>query len=239
MKLVNPLQYPLAVLVGGITLVIGVRLVQLPNLVVIPASVAITTGLAVPLSKRATSQIQIDNPELLREVKSIQQQSRTLCDTAETLRIEARRMLTSATQLELVSAVEYTCDRVLELPAKIDLLAGKLNGSDSLLSTEELARRIKEVERKAEKTSGVARQQLTQLAQSLRNNLDLARQGQDARQAQVVSLETMVSESAGILQQFQNRLRTSDLNNSVELNELKVLSEELKNMQDNVDLLIT
>lgn len=239
MKLINPLHYPLAVLIGGITLVAGVRLVQLPNLVIIPASAAIATGLAIPLNKRESQQPQIDNPELLREIKSIQQQSKLLSRKAEILRTEARQMLTSATQLELVSAVEYACDRVLELPAKIDLLVGKLNGSDSLLAAEELETQIKEVQIKARESSGVAQKQLSQLAQSLENNLQLARQGEDARQAQVVSLATMVSESAGILQQFQNRLRTSDLNNSVELNELKVLSEELKNMQDNVDLLIT
>ncbi|MGB5636179.1 MAG: hypothetical protein WBM86_25835, partial [Waterburya sp.] len=63
--------------------------------------------------------------------------------------------------------------------------------------------------------------------------------GQDARQAQVVSLTTLVTESAGVLQQFQNRLRTSNLDNSAEIDELKALSEELRTMQDNVDLLIT
>ena len=63
MKLVNPLHYPLAVLIGGIALVAGVRLVQLPVLVMVPTSMAIATGLAVPLAKRNTSQIQIDNQQ--------------------------------------------------------------------------------------------------------------------------------------------------------------------------------
>ncbi|MEO0834799.1 MAG: hypothetical protein AAFY16_02175 [Cyanobacteria bacterium J06642_3] len=238
MKLVNPLHYPLAVLIGGITLVTGVRLVQLPNLVIIPGSIAIAAGLAIPLSKRSTQPPQIDNLELLQEITTVKQQARSLSSKAESLRTEAKQMLTSSTQLELLAAIEYACDRVLELPAKIDTLAGRLRGSDSLLSAPELENQLAQVQLKASQSSGVAQQQLSQLSRSLANNLQLARQGQDARQAQVVSLATMVSESAGILQQFQNRLRTSDLNNSAELNELKALSEELRNMQDNVDLLI-
>ena len=85
----------------------------------------------------------------------------------------------------------------------------------------------------------MAKEHLEQLVTSLENNLRLAQKGQDARQAQVISLNTLVIESAGILQQLQNRLRTSDLNSSQEINQLKELSEELKNMQENVDLLIT
>ncbi|MEO1673463.1 MAG: hypothetical protein AAFR77_22240, partial [Cyanobacteria bacterium J06631_2] len=137
------------------------------------------------------------------------------------------------------AAVEYACDRVLELPSKVDHLARKLQGADSLLSSAELTRQIAEVKTKARESSGVAQSQLNQLATSLENNLRLAQQGQDARQAQVVSLATLVTESAGVLQQFQNRLRTSNLDNSQEINDLKAISDELKNMQDNVDLLVT
>ncbi|MEL7009117.1 MAG: hypothetical protein AAFY50_21380 [Cyanobacteria bacterium J06648_1] len=239
MKLANPLHYPLAVLGGGIALITGVRLIQLPSYVALPGAAAIATALAIPLKQQTSQQINLDNPALAREIKSVKQQAQLLTTKAQELRQEAQQMLTASAQLELFAAVEYACDRVLELPSKVDRLARKLQGADSLLSSAELTRQIAEVKTKAQASSGVAQSQLNQLATSLENNLRLAQQGQDARQAQVVSLATLVTESAGVLQQFQNRLRTSNLDNSQEIDDLKAISDELKDMQDNVDLLIT
>ena len=238
MKLVNPLFYPLAVLTGGITLIIGVRLIQVPSLIMLPTAAAIATGVAIPLSQKEVNKINLNNPALAREIQSVQQQAKLLTSKAEDLRHEAKQMLTSSTQLELLTAVEYACDRTQELPGKINQLAQRLQGADSLLSPPELAKQLAEVKAKQRNSSGVAKQQLQQLATSLENNLRLAKQGQDARQAQVLSLNTLVIESAGVLQQLQNRLRTSNLNNSEEINELKVLSEELKSRQESVDMLI-
>ena len=240
MKLVNPLYYPLAILVGGITLIIGVRATQLPSLIVLPTAVAVATGIAVPLSKKEANDIafKINNPKLAREIQSIQQQAKLLRDKAEDLRHEAKQMLTSSAQLELLTAVEYACNHTQELPGKIERLIQKLFGSDSLFSPPELAKQLTEAKARQENCSGVAKQQFQKLVTSLENNLRLAQSGQDARQAQVVSLATLVIESAGILQQLQNRLRTSNLNNSAEINELKGLSEELKTVQASVNLLI-
>ena len=44
MKLVNPLLYPLAVLAGGITLLVGVRIARLPSLVMLPTAALITVA---------------------------------------------------------------------------------------------------------------------------------------------------------------------------------------------------
>ncbi|MGB5631550.1 MAG: hypothetical protein WBM86_02065, partial [Waterburya sp.] len=177
MKLVNPLHYPLAILAGGITLIVGVRLMQLPSYVTLPSAAAIATGLAIPLNQKETQRIKLDNPALAREIKSVKQQSKLLTKKAQELRHEAKQMLTSATQLELLTTVEYACDRVLELPNKIDRLAQKLQGSDSLLSPEKLGEQLTEVKAKARQSSGIARQQLNELTNSLENNLKLARQG--------------------------------------------------------------
>ncbi|MEL6929713.1 MAG: hypothetical protein AAFO95_13875 [Cyanobacteria bacterium J06600_6] len=239
MKLANPLHFPLAVLAGGIILVAGTRLIQLPGYIALPGAAAIATGLAIPLKHKASQKINIDNPALAREIKSVKQQSQLLVTKATELRAEAQQMLTSANQLELLAAIEYAGDRILELPSKVNHLVQKLQGADSLLSPEELSAQLTEARQKAQQSSGVAKQQLEQLARSLENNLQLAQQGQDARQAQVVSLATLVTESAGVLQQFQNRLRTSNLNDSAEIMELKTITDELKGMQDNVDLLIS
>ena len=238
MKLVNPLYYPLAVLAGGISLVIGVRFIQLPSIIAIPISGAIATAISFPLSKQEANTIKLNNPALVREIQAVQQQAQLLVNKAESLRNEAKQILTASVQLELLTAVEYACDRTQELPDKIKRLAQKLQGSDSLLSPVELQKQLSEVEAKQRNSKGIAKEQLQQLANSLKNNLRLAQQGQDARQAQVVSLNTLVIESAGVLQQLQNQLRTSNLNNIVAINELKELSEELKNMQESVDLFL-
>lgn len=238
MKLVNPLYYPLAVLAGGITLIAGVRVIQLPNIISVPVAIAIATGIAIPLSQKEANKIDIDNPALAREIQSVRQQAKLLVDKAKSLRHEAQQILTSSTQLELFSAVEYACDRISELPGKIDRLSQRLQGADSLLSPAELQQQLAEVRVKQKHSSGVAKEQLRQLSSSLENNLRLARQGQDARQAQVISLNSLVIESAGVLQQLQNRLRTSNLNSLEEIQQLKELSEELKSMQESVNLLV-
>jgi hypothetical protein len=43
MKLANPLNYPLAVLAGGIVLVVGVRLANLSSVVMLPFAAVIAT----------------------------------------------------------------------------------------------------------------------------------------------------------------------------------------------------
>ncbi|MGK7917541.1 MAG: hypothetical protein AB4038_18685 [Prochloraceae cyanobacterium] len=239
MKLANPLHYPLAVLAGGIVLVVGVRFLQLYSWIMLPVAGAIATGGATALKAKESQQLNLGNPTLERELRSVKQQAQLLVEKAETLRSESEKMLTSSAQIELLTAVQYACNRALELPGKIDRLANRLHGSDSLLSVNDLQQQLAEVNAKLGKSSGLARQQLQQLAGSLENNIRLAREGQDARQAQIISLSTMVINSAGALQQLQNRLRTSDLNDSTEIQELLLLSKELKSMQENVDLLIS
>jgi hypothetical protein len=44
MKLANPLEYPLAVLAGGILLVAGIRFGKLPVLVAVPMAIAVSVG---------------------------------------------------------------------------------------------------------------------------------------------------------------------------------------------------
>jgi hypothetical protein len=239
MKLVNPLHYPLAVFLGGIVLVLGVRLGQLPNFIILPTAAAIATGGAIFLNSKRTVSLNIDNPALVQEIQSVQQQAKLLAQKAEALRTEAKQLLADSSQLELLVAIEYACDRTGELPAKIDRLVQRLQGSDSLLSVTELQQQLTEVKTKKSKSSGVARQQLERLAIGLENNLKLARQGQDARQAQVISLATLAIESAGILQQLQNRLRTANLEDNEEIQELKSQIEELKSRQESVDILVT
>jgi hypothetical protein len=238
MKLANPLYYPLAVLAGSITLFTGVRLANLPSVVMVPLAALVATGGAMVQKSREPESFNLDNPELERELLSIRTSAKLLADRANLLREEAAKLLSSSLELELLGIVQYACDRVLELPGKIDGLARRFSGSDSLLSVKDLQQQLTEVQVRLEASRGVAKEQLQKLAESLQRNIQLAEAGQDARQAQVLSLSTLIADSAGVLQALQNKLRTADLSNSTETMELRSLSNELDSFQENVDILL-
>ncbi|MDX2214808.1 MAG: hypothetical protein SFY66_16085 [Oculatellaceae cyanobacterium bins.114] len=239
MKFANPLYYPLAVLVGAIALVIGVRMANVPRVVMVPTAIVVATVGAAVLKAQEPETLGLDNPELERELQEVRQQAIALVERARLFQQEATRLLTTSGQIELLATVQYACDRTRELPAKIDQLISRMQGTDSLLSVTELQQQLQEVEAKIERSSGVAQNQLVKLGESLEHNIQLARQGQDARQAQVVSLSTLILDAAGVLQELQNRLRTSDLTNATEAMELRSLSDELRATQENVDLLVS
>jgi hypothetical protein len=238
MKIVNPLDFPLAVLTAGICLFLGVKVIKLSNLIILPSSVAIafigSTILA--QNNRQESQVNLDNKTLEAELNEAKKEAQLLINKAENLRLEAKKLLHDSWQMELLTTVEYSCDRTLELPQKIADLSNKLSGGDSLLSEEELTEKLKEIKKKQKSAHGVALQKLQQIELSIIRNISLAKEGQSAREAQVFSLTNIITDSAGILQQLQNKLRTADLTNSQELNDLQALSQELANLQENADL---
>ncbi|NES02976.1 MAG: hypothetical protein F6K22_09025 [Okeania sp. SIO2F4] len=238
MQLVNPLYHPLAILIGGITLIIGVRFTGLPSIIMLPTAAIISTAGATLLNTSESESVQLKNPALVKEIESVKQQANLLAEKANNLRQEAGKLLTGTPEMELLGFIQYACDRSYELPTKIDKMVRRLQGDDSLLSTSELQRQLNEVEAKLSSSRGIAREQLTKLATSLQRNIELANQGQDARQAQVISLSTMIQESAGVLQQMQNKLRMTDLSNYQQQQELQALSQELRSFQENIDFLI-
>jgi hypothetical protein len=237
MKLANPLYYPLAVLLGAIALVVGVRVANLPRLAMLPIAVGITAIGAAFLKAREPETFGLDSPELAQELQAVQQQARVLIERADTFRAEASRLLTDSGQVELLGVVQYACDYTHELPSKINNLAQRLQGSNSLFSVPELEQQLTTVEARIGSSSGVAQQQLTNLAASLRHNIQLARQGEDARQAQLVNLSTLIVDAASVLQTMQNKLRTADLTKAEDALALRSLSTEFKDAQDTVDLL--
>jgi len=239
MKLANPLNYPLAVLAGGILLVAGARLVRLPAPILVPLAAVVTIGGATFLKSQEPKYLHLENPALMRELLAVKQQAQELADKAVDLRAEASRLLTNSSQIDLLSSVQFACDRASELPNKIEELAHRLQGADSLLSVANLQQQLDVAEARLQRTSdGAAREQLSQLIQSLERNIQLAQQGQDARQAQVLSLSRLLYDSAGVLQSMQNQLRTSDLADAEAAGALQTLSHELKLFQENVDLLV-
>ncbi|MBW4464391.1 MAG: hypothetical protein KME07_02985 [Pegethrix bostrychoides GSE-TBD4-15B] len=238
MQLANPLYYPLPVFVGAITLVAGIRLVNLPSFVVLPVAGAVAMGGAAFRKSQAPPSLNLNNPALEADLLRLQQQAQTLTLKAEELRLEAARLLTQSTQMDLLAAVQLTCDQVQELPTKIAQLVQQMQGQDSLLSVQDLQRQLANLEAKLPSSVGVMQSQLIQLAASLRQNIQLAQEGQDARQAQAASLSKLVLDSAGQLQKLQNHLRTADLANAQQTTELRTLSDELSSVQTSLDLLI-
>jgi chromosome segregation ATPase len=237
--LANPLQYPLAVLAGGLFLVVGARFGQLPPVVAMPGAVAITTLGAAWLKTRKPDQPALDNPALNRELQSLRRQAQSLLDKASALKAEATQLLTAAHQMELLGTVQYACDRSQELPAQLDQLARRLQGQDALLSVEALTQQLRAVTDKRNRSTGLAKTQWAQLAQQLNQNIQLARQGQDARQAQFASLSTLIAEAEGTLQQLQNKLRTVDLTQADAAAELRQLSDTFQGLQENVEVLVS
>lgn len=238
MKLANPLYYPLPVLVGAIVLVVGVRVLRWPSPIVLPAAAVVATAGATVRKSQKPQQLNLEDPHLERSLRQVRQQAMAVAEKAQVLREEAGRLLTGPDQLELLSAVQYACDRAEELPAKIDNLARRMRGGSSLLSVEDLQRQRQEAERQARTTGGVARQQWLQLERTLSRNIRLAREGEDARQAQVVSLRALNLEAAAVLQKLQNQLRTADLTDSRQTSAVKALSSEFANVQESLNLLL-
>lgn len=157
---------------------------------------------------------------------------------AEELRREADQLLTaSSLQIDLLVAVQQACDRAIELPQKIDDIARTFPENRALLSAEELERQLLEVQHKLRSSSGISRQHLEELKSSLERNIQLVNAGQDTRQIKLINLHKIIQDSLGVLQQLQNKLRTSDLNNSADIRELQKLSDELKAHQENVEIL--
>lgn len=238
MKLANPLYYPFAVLAGGITLILGVRLVQLPSPIMLPVAAGIAVAGASFLKSREPQSFELNSPELEQEITSLKTSALALANKSNELRLEAKKLLNDSFQMELLAAVQISCDRILELPAKIDNLAWRLQGTNSLLSVSELQQQLAEVQQKHRSSSGMAKQHLSQLIESLKRNIQLAQEGQDTRLAQIVSISTQIQDSAGVLQRLQNKLNSSDLTDSEQINELQLLNDELSSLQENIDLLI-
>jgi hypothetical protein len=54
----------------------------------------------------------------------------------------------------------------------------------------------------------------------------------------VASLSTLILDAAGLLQQLQIKLRTNDIKNSAVAAEIRTLSDEFSQVQDNISVFI-
>ncbi|MGB3755634.1 MAG: hypothetical protein WBA07_04580 [Rivularia sp. (in: cyanobacteria)] len=239
MKLANPLYYPIAALAGGVILVAGVRFIGLPNFIALPAAAVVATGGAAAIKSREPDAQKIAQQQIQRELEMLQNSSKTLAEKAQTLSQEANQLLSRGSfEMDLLVAVQEACQRAIELPVKIDELGRRIHGANSLLSVNDLQQQLQEVETKRSSASGIASQHLDQLSNSLQRNIQLAREGQNARTAQITSLYTLIQDSAGVLQQIQNKLRTVDLTDARQVSQLQASTDELTSLQDNFAFLV-
>lgn len=238
MKLANPLYYPLAMFGGMLFLVLGTRVLKLSPVVAIPLTGVIVVAAATGLKTRQSNQPEFTNAAVEREYESLRSQAQALALKANELRQEATQALKDSSQLDHLVAIQLACDRIQELPSHLAQMAQRLQGKEALLSTQDLQRQLQTVEQRLKTSDPVARQQLNRLAESLRRNIALAAEGADTRQAQLISLSTLIQDAAGNLQLLQNKLRTANLSEIQQDPELKLLSDQLNEFQQSVDLLL-
>lgn len=231
----NPLHYPIAILIAGSFLVVGARILRLPPVVALPSAAAIAIAGATGL-KRLEPEAPLP-PGLARDLQTLSRQVESLSTQAEALRTEASQRLTQADQLDGLVLVQGLCDRAQELPQRISVLSGQVQDDRALLDRASLQQQLQEATTRMKASSGAAREQWQKLSQGLNRNLELARQGQDARQAQVLNLTNLVVDAGGVLQRVQNQLRSADVKGAGELDDLRALGDQFVAIHDTLDLL--
>jgi chromosome segregation ATPase len=240
MKLANPLRSPLSIFVAGVALIAGVRLARIPIAVMLPVSAAIATAGATLRQSQEPKTLNLDNPALEAELMMVHRQAQVLADGASHLRQDAHQVLTESAVADVLVTIQRTCDRAMELPAKIDQLAQRMQGNTAPLSIAEIQAQLADVETRRQSAEG-EQTQLEKIADNLQRALQLAQEGQDARQVQVASLSALILEFLGVLQETQAKLRSSKpstVSEELQASELRSLSEELGVFQENVDRLV-
>ncbi|MBE9053468.1 hypothetical protein IQ243_24280 [Nostocales cyanobacterium LEGE 11386] len=238
MKLANPLYYPVAVLAGGIVLVVGVRLAQLPSKLILPVAAGIATAGASFLQYREPQDFELDNSELEQEITAVQIAAFSLANQANKLRLEAKKLLTDSSQGELLASLQMNCDRAVELPEKLRTIVWYLYGSNSLISVSSLKQQLVAVQQQRRSSSGLKKQQFNQLKDFLRHNIKLAKAGKDTRLARITRISSLIQDSTAVFYNLQTKLRSFDFNNSEQMYELQLLSEQMSSLEVSLDVLV-
>jgi len=227
--LINPLHYPTAIFCAALVLVVGVRVFWLPRWLMLLVALA---G-SYLLYQRERQRFPLADPALSRELRELRQQVAFL--------VQAARLLVDAPDLDLLVAVQEVCQQVQSLPQAVERRVQQLYQTDydAVLSVADLEKQLAQVRRQKQRVGQLAGAQLDQLEATLVRNLEYARMGEDTRIAQITALMTLVQNTAGILQQLQNQLRTFDIQNQEQLQHLHRLSETLQGFEQQMTMLVT
>lgn len=236
LKLANPIYYPIAVALGGITLVLGVRLLRVPNPIIIPSAVGVTLlGSSFLKSQELDAEGQLQKT-LEQDLNAMETFSETLGIQSEQVRQEVSQKLAQESQhLDTLVKVQEVCDRFSQFPTKIRNLTQKMIQKKSLLSWEELSQKKTEVDEQITLSSGESRQQLEQLSATLADNLAQVKQGLDSRQSQVIYLNTLLQTSAGNLQELYNNLHNYSGNNAEKIEQINQTLLKIEDQQNKLE----
>ena len=239
MPLVNPLHYPTAIFSAALVLVLGVRVWGLPRWLMVPVAVVMALGGSWLL--REAQQPLFADPALTREIQQLRQQVNSLVQAAQKVQAEAARLLVDDPDLDLLVAVQEVCQQVQSLPQAVDQRVQCLYQTDydAVLSVADLEKQLAQVRRPKRRVGSLAGAQLDRLEATLVRNIELAQRGQDTRLAQIAALVTLVQDTAGVLQQLQNQLRTFDIRNQQQLQQVRSLSETLQDFERQMTILVT
>ncbi|WP_448379778.1 hypothetical protein [Gloeomargarita sp.] len=229
MLLINPLPYPTAIFGAALVLVVGVRVFWLPRWLMLVVALA---G-SYLLYQRERQRFPLADPALSREIRELRQQVAFL--------VQAARLLVDAPDLDLLVAVQEVCQQVQNLPQAVEQRVQQLYQTDydAVLSVADLEKQLAQVRRQKQGVGQLAGAQLDQLAATLVRNLAYAQMGPDTRIAQITALVTLVPNTAGILQQLQNQLRTFDIQNQEQLHQLHHLNETLQGFEQQMTMLVS
>ncbi|QEY31061.1 hypothetical protein EVJ50_01130 [Synechococcus sp. RSCCF101] len=199
LRVADPLQHPLAVLAGSLVVVLGVRGLGLGWGLTLPAALLVTIGLA-QLRSRPTRQGESD---LIRR-------SRQLSGAAGRLADEAAARLNDPDSLARLSALQLCCQRIAELPARLQRLEEiRPREAAPLLSAASLRTRLRQEARALRQSPGptALSGRRRELIRRLEENIALAERGAEAQRLQQITLVTLLEGIAGELQDVQVRLQ--------------------------------
>lgn len=238
-KLTNPFDYPIAILVGGIVLVAGVRLLKTPNLVILPTAAIVATATAMYCKSREPDPEKAAQREVERELTNLKASGRSVAEKAEAVRREAGQLLGhDADYLDLLVRIEETCSPIAEIPTRIEALGERLSRNNSVLSLAELDADLRSAQELLANATGIARQQAGELVESLERNRELAGTGASVNLAKLLNLRVILQNTAGILQELQNQMRLLNRPDLDRVREVEELCERLQSAQNNLDILI-
>ncbi|TRU81664.1 MAG: hypothetical protein EWV76_20985 [Microcystis novacekii Mn_MB_F_20050700_S1] len=237
-KLTNPFNYPLAILVGGIVLVAGVRFLKTPNLVILPTAAIVATATAMYCQSREADPEKSARREVERELTNLKASGQSLAEKAGAVRREAGQLLGhEADYLELLVRIEEACSSSAAIPHRLEELERRLPRSEAVLSLAKLEADLDSACARLTNSTGIARQQAGELVESLERNLELVRTSGSVNLAKLLNLRVTIENTAGILQELQNKIRLSSRPNSERVREVEELCDRLRSAGSNLDIL--
>lgn len=237
-KLTNPFDYPLAILVGGIVLVAGVRFLKTPNLVILPTAAIVATATAVYCKSREPDPEKSARREVEKELTSLKASGQSLAEKAEAVRRETGQLLgQEADYLELLVRIEEACSSMADIPHRLEELERRLPRSAAVLSLAKLEADLDSARARLTNSTGIARQQAGELVESLERNLELVRTSGSVNLAKLLNLRVMIENTAGILQELQNKIRLSSRPDRERVREVEELCDRLRGARSNLDIL--